>query len=146
MVRNKMFFGIKKGITPLVTVTLLLLVSATVAISMSSWYNSYVDSRYAKEFYGSDMNTDSLSVVGTEYLGNSIYDVYVRNFDRHYYILNRISINRTDCSMLDSNVLRQKYIVPLRLNCSGVEFSSSEVYDIAFFSSSGTVNKKVNFP
>lgn len=145
MVGNKMFLG-KNGMTPLVTVTLLLLVSATVAISMSSWYNSYVDSRYAKEFYGSDMNSDSLAVIGSDYLGNSIYDIYVRNFDRHYYVLNRISINNTDCVMLDSNVLRQQYIVPVKLNCSGIEFSRSEVYDIAFFSNSGTVNKKVDFP
>ena len=110
----------KKGITEVIAIISLLLVAVTAAIFVNSWYQDFSTSYQTKKLASSATSANSFEVVAIKNESSSLF-VYLKSKSAGYSIIERISVNSIDCTLVQDNVILGSSITPIEVECSGVD-------------------------
>ena len=110
----------KKSIIEVIAIVTLLLVVVTAGIFVNSWYQDFSTSYQTKKLTSSATSANSFEVVAIKN-ESSILSVYLKSKSAGYSIIERISVNSVDCTIVQDNVILGNSITPIEVQCSSVD-------------------------
>ncbi len=128
----------KKGMGVIVAIILLLLLVVTTGVGIYNWYLNFTDNYNSKQMleYTTDLN-EHMEVLGFKYESNN-YNIYIRNPFPSYLIVDELKVNDNNCLILSSNVLVQKDITSISVDCPTI----NSVNKISIITKSGIIDSK----
>jgi len=133
-----LFTKSKKCIAPVITATLLLMVTIIAAMTGYNWYTGFVTNFEAKQMQAYTSNLDESLTVLALRNENSTYNLYLKNSLLGYIIINEIKINDAACTMPNTNVILGSQIIPIEVNCQNI----TSLNDITIITDVGIINTK----
>ena len=115
--KNHSFKLNKKGISPVITITLLLLVLTVSFTSLSSWFLHF-QSDFENKFVDNIENTQII-LEEFKYTSLNTANLYIRNTNNKYYgIVKEIKINSEICTLDGADVIGENMISLIKITCS----------------------------
>ena len=105
----------KKGISSIIAISLLLVISVTTVVSFQTWINTYT-SNLENKIESSDSSTNGINI---KYISKSDTETYLHIYNNKQLniAVNEIIINGTSCSLTGSDVLTKNEITKIPVSC-----------------------------
>jgi len=104
----------KNAIGPVIAVALLIVVAVSAVVGFQTFFNSYQSSIQSKVETKSNTNTLDITYIET-YIDKTI--IYVKNDANDYSIINQIKLNKNICNLIGSDVIGEKNITKVSIDC-----------------------------
>lgn len=127
----------KKAITPVVTISLLLLVTVSAFVSLSGWYGNFIETQQAKIEYN-DVFSSSSEILSIKEEGVYYY-LYVKVTTPGYAIIDSLFLGGEECELNEDNVIAQGFS---KLRVEGCTIEEGEVYDVVLYSKQDLLDGK----
>ena len=108
----------KKGITQVVTLSLLLLVVVSTFMGLGTWYSSFSNSYQLKQDHDFNGDLEEVVEILEVQTNDEGYDLVLKSLLNTYVIIDSIKINGLNCSFTKDNVILANSISYIGIDCS----------------------------
>ncbi|MCA9496185.1 MAG: hypothetical protein KC589_04540, partial [Nanoarchaeota archaeon] len=128
----------RRGVTAIISLLLLLIVAVVGSYSLFVWQENFRISYQEKQ--NQALSIGSNGFVNIEGIKNesSVINLYIKNNNRGYIILDEVKMNNQNCNLTKSNVLRGLSMNKIEIDCS----LYLELNDVVLSSKLGLVSDK----
>lgn len=128
----------KKGITKVITVSLLIVILVVAVVVFSGWIKSYLSNLQSKTEIQSS-NSIQLDIQLVQKTSNGL-NIYVKNPSNIYTRLNQVKVNGIICNLLSSDVITFKSVTQVDVDCN---VEKGKIADITLITKNNLFSKKL---
>jgi len=129
---------VKKGIGPVVALSLLIVVSVVSVVGFQTWFSTYQSNIFLKAESTNSVSVD-LNFIETN---GTVTNLYYYNPSSYYLRIDSIKINKIDCTLLNSDVISENELT--KIDVSGCDVNGSVKSEVVLITPKGTFSKYVN--